>query len=86
MSLITPVAAECPSCGQPCAMELFASINADRRPDLRAAILNETLQGVTCENCDTAYRVAPRLTYVDFERGQWIAVHPGPDMPRSKST
>jgi hypothetical protein len=57
-------------------VEVLESINADRRPDLRDAILDGTLQVVSCGRCDARFRVAPALNYMDSERGQWISAQP----------
>ena len=40
MSLFESAKSPCPKCGTPHAFEVVASVNADRRPDLRAAILD----------------------------------------------
>jgi CpXC protein len=76
MSMFRVVPVPCPSCG--CIVEFNAvvSVNADRRPDLRAAILDGSFQRQACPKCGTEFRLDPELTYVDVGRGQWIAVFP----------
>lgn len=57
-------------------MGIVASINADRRPDLRQAVLDDRYQRGTCESCGKGYRLDPDLTYLDAARGQWLLVRP----------
>jgi hypothetical protein len=49
-------------------------VNADRRPDLRDAILDGSFQSLVCGACGTAIRLPAHLTYFDIGRGQWILV------------
>lgn len=66
----------CSHCGAPQEMGIVASINADRRPDLREAVLADRYQRGECSACGKGYRVEPDLTYLDVGRGQWILVRP----------
>jgi hypothetical protein len=66
----------CPSCGTAMSMEAVGSVNADRRPDLRDAILGSRFQDVKCASCGTSFRLPPQFTYIDIGRGQWIASLP----------
>lgn len=66
----------CRQCGATLEMGIVASINADRRPDLRQAVLDDRYQRGTCEACGTAFRLDPDLTYLDAGRGQWLLVRP----------
>jgi hypothetical protein len=52
------------------------SVSADRRPDLREAILDGSFQRKVCPACATAFRPEPEFTYIDFARGQYIFVYP----------
>lgn len=61
-------------------MEAVGSVNADRRPDLRDAILANTFQEVTCEHCAEKFRLEPEFNYLDVGRGLWIAALPGREM------
>ena len=81
MSLIRTQTIPCPNCGTANQVEVFYSINADRRSDLRAAVVDRTLQQVSCTNCAAVFRVDPDLNYLDLARGQWIAVHPLSSQP-----
>lgn len=73
MSMISPTNVVCPNCETRFETEAFDSVNADRRPDLRAQVLDDSLQSVACPNCETAFRVEPTLNYLDIGRGQWIS-------------
>ncbi len=66
----------CPHCGAEQEMGIVASINADRRPDLRQAVLDDSYQRGTCESCGKGFRLDPDLTYLDAARGQWLLVRP----------
>lgn len=76
MSLFLTEELPCPSCRTPVSFELVHSVNADRRPDLRVAILDRSFQREPCPQCGYAFRVEPALTYIDVGRGQWIAAWP----------
>lgn len=76
MSLFTPTELSCPHCSKPVHFEVCASVNADRRPDLRTAILDGSFQQTTCPHCSQDFRLEPQLNYLDVGRGQWIAAFP----------
>lgn len=66
----------CGHCGAALEMGVVASINADRRPDLREAVLDDSYQRGSCEACGKGFRLDPDLTYLDAARGQWLLVRP----------
>src|SRR5947208_2057858 len=70
----------CPKCNNPVEFGVVASVNADRRPDLRAAILTNTFQVGVCPQCSESFRIEPDLTYLDAARKQWILVLPAHDL------
>jgi hypothetical protein len=74
MSRFFTAAATCPNCSTVNTFEYPASINADRRDDLRAAILDSTLYLRPCDKCGKSLTFDPHLTYLDVGRGQWILV------------
>jgi CpXC motif protein len=74
MSLFRTEKIKCPGCGQSLEYGVVYSVNADRRPDLREAILNSTFQRTTCEKCGETFRLEPRVTYLDLAQHQWILV------------
>ncbi|MFY9478531.1 MAG: CpXC domain-containing protein [Aquabacterium sp.] len=76
MSLFNPTDLSCPHCGQSFSFDLCASVNADRRPDLRQAILDDTFQQATCPHCQGSFRMEPQLSYLDVGRGHWVAAFP----------
>jgi hypothetical protein len=76
VSLFEAVTVNCPSCAAPLEFNAVFSLNADRRPDLRAAVLNGSFQRQPCPQCNTEFRLDPEMTYVDVGRGQWIAAFP----------
>ncbi|MGM9485106.1 CpXC domain-containing protein [Roseateles sp. NT4] len=76
MSRLYSQSFSCGGCGAALEMGIVASINADRRPDLRQAVLDDSYQRGRCEACGKDFRVQPDLTYVDAGRGQWILVRP----------
>src|SRR5437763_5456103 len=76
MSVFRPITVPCPACAAPVTFEAVFSVNADRRADLRTAILDRTFQRQPCPKCGAAFRLDPELTYVDLARGQWLAAFP----------
>lgn len=76
MSVLAKLTVDCPACNAPVSIEGVASINADRRPDLRQAILAGTLQAATCAACGKAVRGEPELMLLDTQRDQWLLVRP----------
>ena len=76
MSIFRTLDVNCPACNTPVRFDLVMSISADRRPDLREAILDGTFQRKICPACGTAFRPEPEFTYIDFARGQYIFVWP----------
>ncbi len=76
MSLFDTKTLPCPSCGEPVTFPVVFSVNADRRPDLRDAIVDGSFQREACGSCGESFRMAPEFTYLDFEGGLWLAVFP----------
>src|SRR5271157_6039305 len=72
MSLFFTATATCPTCRAEATLAYPASINVDRRPDLRAAILNQSLYTLPCPKCDETLTFEPHITYLDMRRRQWI--------------
>lgn len=81
MSLFLPVDLTCPGCGELITMDAVGSVNADRRPDFRDAILEDKFQDVICSACEMTFRLQPNFNYLDAGRGQWIAGMPADKMP-----
>lgn len=82
MSIFVDVTAVCGQCGTKKEVALAASVNADRRPDLRAEIIEGVFQATDCPNCGSRMRLPAHLTYIDINRGQWILVETGADVVR----
>lgn len=76
MSLFQTEKLACPGCGKPVEFHVNYSVNADRRPDFRDAILDGSFQREECGSCGKAFRLEPEMTYIDVKRGQWILVRP----------
>jgi hypothetical protein len=66
----------CPACAASVEFEAVGSVNADRRPDLRAAIVDGSFQVQPCPSCGKQFRLDPVLTYIDIGNRQWILVQP----------
>lgn len=73
MSLFTNSNVTCPTCEAVVNMPAAGSVNADRRPDLRDAILDDSFQITACPNCGADFRLAPLFNYLDVSQGQWLA-------------
>jgi len=80
MSILENQTVYCPSCGKPMAFAAAHSVLADRRPDLRAAILADTFQTERCPHCEARFRRQPTLNYLDIGRGQWILAKPAAEV------
>lgn len=76
MSIFEQQTLACPACGTPVEVELVHSVSADRRPDLRDAILDGSFQLQECPSCGTTFRAEPEFIYMDIGRGQYIGVWP----------
>ncbi len=82
MSLFHPLTVKCPNCEAYVMVEAVGSVNADRRPDFRDAIMDNAFQDTTCGACEHTFRLQPEFNYLDAGRCQWIAAMPAYDMPR----
>ncbi len=78
MSLFHPVNLVCPNCQALITMDAVGSVNADRRPDLRQAILDDKFQDTTCGACGESFRLQPEFNFFDAGRRQWIAAMQAP--------
>jgi hypothetical protein len=76
MSIFQHTTVACPACDTSLAFDLVVSVSADRRPDLRDAILDGSFQRVACSSCGARFRVPPEFTYIDIGRGQYIGAWP----------
>jgi endogenous inhibitor of DNA gyrase (YacG/DUF329 family) len=76
MSMFQTVTVNCPECGTEVEFKAVLSVNADRRADLRDAIIDGSFQRQPCPKCGKSFRLDPEMTYVDVGRSQWIAAFP----------
>ena len=76
MSLFKETVIDCPSCGRSLSFETVHSLNADRRPDLRAAMLDSRFQRTSCPHCGAGFRLDCDFTVLDVKRGQWVVAAP----------
>ena len=81
MSLMQSETVACPACGKRILFDVIYSLNADRRPDLRAAIIDGTLQQLNCPKCAATFRMEPEMTYLHVARNQWLLVQPVGKLP-----
>ncbi len=76
MSIFRTLEAHCPTCDTAVAFELVYSVAADRRPDLREAILDGSFQRQACPSCGASFRADPEFSYMDIGNGLYIGVWP----------
>ncbi len=76
MSIFVPADAPCPNCGSVNRFDHFASVNADRRPDLKDDILSGAFMRIKCSACGTDFRPEPSLNYLDYAAGLWVMARP----------
>jgi CpXC protein len=74
MSVFNDATVTCTACGAEAEFSLAASVNADRRPDLRDAIIDGSFQAMECPTCKEPLRLPAHMTYLDVARGQWTLV------------
>jgi hypothetical protein len=82
MSLFKKITLPCPACEKSVDFDAVHSVNADRRADLRKAILDGSFQRQACTACGKAFRLDPEFNYIDLGRNEWYAVHPRADVDR----
>lgn len=80
MSLFSHAKVTCPRCSAAFDVDVVASVNADRRPDLRRQILDGVFQVETCAACGTVFRLPPSFSYIDVGRSQWIMAYPAAEL------
>jgi len=76
MSIFRTLSSNCPACGGAVSCDVVLSVNADRRPDLREAILDNSFQMLRCPGCQAEWRLAPQFHYLDQRRHRWVAAWP----------
>ena len=76
MSLFQSTQILCPLCKTSFDFEAVHSVNADRRPDLRDAILLNEFQRLGCPRCGERFRLAPSFNYLDVAHDLWIVAAP----------
>jgi hypothetical protein len=76
MSLFQSTQILCPLCKTSFDFDAVHSVNADRRPDLRDAILLNEFQRLGCPRCGERFRLAPSFNYLDVAHDQWIVAAP----------
>lgn len=81
MSLFKAMAITCANCDTSNDIQAVESVNADRRPDLRDAILDGSFQVFPCESCGEDIRLEPQFNYLNVEKSIWLAAYPGDRMP-----
>lgn len=72
------------TCGATVSVLCADSINAERHPHMREAILARTLHVFRCEACAAPLAVDKSFVYVDLERRQLISVHPPAERARAR--
>jgi len=81
MSLFKAMAITCANCDTSNDIQAVESVNADRRPDLRGAILDGSFQVFSCTSCGEDIRLEPQFNYLNVEKSIWLAAYPGGQMP-----
>lgn len=84
-ALVTPIvhaeesampAAQCPKCTTEIPIQPLGSINGGRKPQLREAVLDGSIQRYECPSCSESIRIEPECTYIDLKRKQFLTVWP----------
>ena len=82
MSFAKTYSIRCPQCEHTQNVELYDSINVAQEPELKTALLENRLNRVQCESCDTSFRVDKPVLYHDADRN--ILIHWMPDTTCSR--
>ena len=82
MSFAKTYSIRCPQCDHTQSVELYDSINVAQEPELKTALLENRLNRVQCESCDTSFRVDKPVLYHDADRN--ILIHWMPDTTCSR--
>jgi hypothetical protein len=83
MSITHEYSIEC-DCGAIVDVTCCQSLNAERHPHLRDALLERTLHVFECGGCGRNLVVDKLLTYIDLERRQFCGVAPDNDRERER--
>ncbi len=67
----------CPQCNHTQNVKLYDSINVAQEPELKAALFENRLNRVQCEDCEASFRIDKPLLYHDSDRN--ILIHWMPD-------
>jgi hypothetical protein len=76
MSIFWPDPITCDDCGHVNQVETPRSVNGQRAPQHRKAVLDGTFQVFVCEKCAVPFRIEPGFFYIDLSRRQWFGVFP----------
>jgi len=63
-------------CGRRLEVELWDTVNATNDPELKAAVLDGTLNVLRCPGCSTSYYASNPLLYHDMDRNAMIWMYP----------
>lgn len=85
MSVFAPEVTTCPHCGTAEARDVAQSVNAERSPALRQAVLDGDFQRPACGSCGERYEIAHPFIYIDLPRRQWFGVYGLDDEPAWES-
>ena len=81
MSLRNEIEVTCPKCGHVNTVFWASSLNAERHPALRDAILDESFQAITCSECQELLRLPSHMSYIDAVRGHWMLAEDTSELP-----
>lgn len=76
MSVFRDCALSCPRCAAGWTASMAVSVNGDRSPDIRRAILDGVFQVVTCPSCGAETVADGPLLYIEFEARRFIGCQP----------
>lgn len=71
-------------CGARLTVLVAQSINGGRHPPMREAVLKGKLHRYKCAACGNEFTLDRQFLYVDFERGQFLAVYPLKDLAQAE--
>ncbi len=76
MSTLSLITTGCASCGASVQGEIAIMVNADRRPDLRRAVIEGTFNRLVCGACGHRASVVRTVGLFDWGRKQYLVCYP----------
>ena len=85
MSMTSEIVLQCGGCQAPLSTFIAASVNAERHPHMRQALIDRTLHTFQCDVCGGSNVVEGQFLYVDLARKEFYGVFPQEALAEARS-